>query len=328
MSRLLAPGGSLEMAIGAIDAGADSIYVGALGWSRRPYELEMSEAQIAEAIAHAKANNADVRVVFNTFPSPMEYDQWLAAIERFAELGAAGFIVSDPGAIAPIRKLAPQAIIHVSIGSGITNLEDACFYRELGADVIILPYRWGAEEIQAIARRSDIAQEVFLFEPVQTGKICPGKCIMSSYLKFRGWTEQEGKDYFFGSANRGAKECYRVCQKPWDFGPSHSERQALKLRSDATLLLNEIPEMIESGVACFKLSGRERPAAMICELVAFYRRVIDGVLDGSQTDMSIYQAEMLELRKRWVMAKSRRVDSLMSRAHQYGQEKQSLTEGT
>ena len=90
MSRLLAPGGSLEMAIGAIDAGADSIYVGALGWSRRPYELEMSEEQINDIIGYAKNNNADVRVVFNTFPSPMEYSQWLAAIERFANMGAAG----------------------------------------------------------------------------------------------------------------------------------------------------------------------------------------------------------------------------------------------
>lgn len=316
----------MEMAMGAIDAGADSIYVGALGWSRRPYELEMSEAQISEVIAHAKASNADVRVVFNTFPSPMEYGQWLAAIERFAEMGAAGFIVTDPGAIAPIRKLAPETIIHVSIGSGITNLEDALFYRELGADVIILPYRWGSDEVKEIRRRSDIEQEVFLFETIQTGKICPGKCIMSSYLKFREWTEQEGKSYFFGSANRGAKECYRVCQTPWDFSHNNSDHQVLKLRSDAHLMLEQIPEMIQSGVACFKLSGRERPAEMICELVTFYRKVIDGVLDGSQTDMATYRHEMAALRDRWVTAKGRRVDSLMSRAYRYG-EQSSQAEG-
>jgi putative protease len=327
MSRLLAPGGSIEMAMGAIDAGADSIYVGALGWSRRPYDLEMSEAQIGEIIAHAKANAADVRVVFNTFPSPMEYGRWLAAIERFARLGAAGFIVSDPGAIAPIRKLAPDAIIHVSIGSGITNLEDALFYRHLGANVIILPYRWGGHEVREIRKRSDIELEVFLFETIQTGKICPGKCIMSSYLKFRDWTEQEGKDYFFGSANRGAKECYRVCQAPWDFGRETAASQVLKLRSDAQLMLEQIPEMIQSGVSCFKLSGRERPAAMICDLVAFYRKVLDGVLDGSQTDMAPYREEMAALRERWVSAKRNRVDSLMSRAHGYGQKHSSPVEG-
>ncbi|MBW2476101.1 MAG: U32 family peptidase [Deltaproteobacteria bacterium] len=327
MSHLLAPGGSLEMAVGAVDAGADSIYVGALGWSRRPYELEMTDSQIKEVITHAKANDADIRVVFNTFPSPMEYRQWLDAIARFAELGAAGFIVTDPGAIAPIRQLAPEAVIHVSIGSGITNLEDVYFYKDLGADVIILPYRWGVKEVRELHKKCDIEKEVFLFEPIQTGKICPGKCIMSSYLKFRNWTEEEGKDYFYGSANRGAKECYRICQKAWDFGVVNEAHQALKLRSDAHLMLEQIPEMIQAGVSCFKLSGRERPAKMICDLVAFYRKVIDGILDGTQIDMSAYAAEMEVLRKRWVAAKGRRVNSLVSRAHSYGHEKSSVKEG-
>src|SRR6185369_5451800 len=112
-----------------------------------------------------------------------------------------------------------------------------------------LPYRWDTPEIEAVQQVSDIGLEVFLFETVQTGKICPGKCIMSSYLRFRTWQPGEGKDYFFGSANRGAKECYRVCQTAWEFraeGASEAEIRTLKLRRDARLMLEQLPAMVAS----------------------------------------------------------------------------------
>lgn len=317
---LLAPAGRLEMARAAVDAGADTLYVGPLGWSRRPYESEMSDADIRAAVDYAGAQGADVRVVLNTFPSPFEYDAWLDTAERFFDWGCSGFIVTDPGAIPRLRERLPEAVLHVSVGSGISNAQDAAFYRALGADLIVLPYRWGETQIQEVSACSDIGVEVFLFETVQTGKLCPGRCIMSSYLKFRDWLEIEGKDAFHGSANRGAKECYRVCQTPWDFGPDDLPRPpALKLRRDARLMLEQIPGMISAGVRCFKLSGRERPTPIIRDLVAFYRRVIDGVLDGSCTDMGVYAQEMQVLEQRWVSEKRKRVGTLMGRAVRYGE---------
>jgi U32 family peptidase len=320
---LLAPAGRLEMARAAVDAGADTLYVGPLGWSRRPYESEMSDEDIRTAVDYAGEQGADVRAVLNTFPSPFEYDAWLDTASRFFDWGVSGFIVSDPGAIPRLRERLPGAVLHVSVGSGITNADDAAFYRELGADLIVVPYRWSEHQIQEVRDMSDIGVEVFLFETVQTGKICPGRCIMSSYLKFRDWTEIEGKDDFHGSANRGAKECYRVCQTKWDFGAlganPANEPAGLKLRRDARLMLDQIPGMIAAGVSCFKLSGRERPTPIIRDLVAFYRRAIDGVLDGSQTDMSVYADEMAVLEDRWVSEKRKRVGTLMGRAVRYGE---------
>ena len=84
------------------------------------------------------------------------------------------------------------------------------------------------------------------------------------------------------------------------------------------LMLDQIPAFIDRKVEYFKLSGRERPIEMIRDLVRFYRRVFDGVIDGSQTDMSVYHAEIEVLRKRWSKAKSRRVGTLMARAKSYG----------
>jgi len=316
MTKLLAPAGSLEMACVAVDEGADVIYMGPLGFSRRPYESEMSDAAIREATAYARAKGVEARVVLNTFPSPFEYSQFLDKARQFADMGVSGFIVPDVGALPALRRLLPETVLHVSIGSGISNAADADFYRAVGADVIILPYRWGIDEVAAVRRHSDIGLEVFLFETVQTGKICPGKCIMSSYLRFRDWLEIEGKDHFYGSANRGAKECYRVCQTTWEFGVPGETSVELKLRRDARLMLAQLPEFMAAGVSCFKLSGRERPVAMIRDLVRFYRKAIDTVLGGAD-NLDSFTDELAELRGRWVHEKRIRVDTLMDRAKHY-----------
>lgn len=319
MALLLAPGGTVEMACAAVDEGADVVYVGPLGWSRRPYESELSDDEIRTVVAHAAGRAAQVRVVLNTFPSPFEMGRFSENVERYASWGVSGFIVTDPGAIVLVRALLPETLIHVSIGSGITNACDTAFYRELGADVVILPYRWGEEEVAAAQRGSDVGLEVFLFETVQTGKICPGKCIMSSYLKFREWLEVEGARPFHGSANRGAKECYRVCQTQWDFARDGGASRSVKLRRDARLMLEQLPRLVARGVQCFKLSGRERPTSMIRDLVRFYRKVLDGIADGSATDMALHSEELESLRARWTAEKRRRVGTLMTRAAAYGE---------
>lgn len=316
MVKLLAPGGSLAMACTAIDEGADVVYVGPLGFSRRPYESEMNDADIKAAIDYARAKGRELLVVLNTFPSPFELPRFLAKAQLFAGFGAAGFVITDIGALAALRRLLPETALHVSIGSGISNARDTEFYRALGADTIILPYRWDVAEIAAARAISDIALEVFLFETVQTGKICPGKCIMSSYLRFREWLQVEQQDSFHGSANRGAKECYRVCQAAWQFGPNDAPPIDLRLRRDARLMLEQLPRFVAEGVTCFKLSGRERPLPMIRDLVRFYRKAIDSVLGGA-VNLDHYAEELAELRARWVREKSKRVDTLMDRAASY-----------
>ena len=314
--RLLAPAGSLEMAIAAVDHGADVLYAGPRGWSRRPAESEMTDADIRHSIDYARGHDREMRIVLNTFPSPFELPALIAKAVQFADWGASGFVVTDPGVLTRLRAALPETVLHVSIGSGISNAQDCAFYQAIGADKIILPYRWDVAEIAAAREASPIGLEVFLFETVQTGKICPGKCIMSSYLRFRAWQPEEGKNAFFGSANRGAKECYRVCQAAWEFGPDDAPTRTLKLRRDARLMLDQLPAFIGLGVEYFKLSGRERPTEMIRDLVGFYRRAIDRAVAGDEA-LEDLVPELMSLRQRWVSAKGRRVNTLMARAGSY-----------
>ena len=66
MTEILAPAGSLEMAIAAIDAGADAVYAGPKGWSRRPMESEVTDDEIQEMINYANRFDKKVKIVVIT----------------------------------------------------------------------------------------------------------------------------------------------------------------------------------------------------------------------------------------------------------------------
>jgi len=51
------------------------------------------------------------------------------------------------------------------------------------------------------------------------------------------------------------------------------------------------------------------PTAMIRDLVRFYRKVLDGIINGSQTGMEVYAEELAHLRVRWSMEKRKRVNT-------------------
>lgn len=65
MVELLAPGGSLEMVKTLIDNGADIVYVGALGLSRRHPKYELNHRDIEKASSIARKNNVKIIVAWN-----------------------------------------------------------------------------------------------------------------------------------------------------------------------------------------------------------------------------------------------------------------------
>jgi putative protease len=50
------------------------------------------------------------------------------------------------------------------------------------------------------------------------------------------------------------------------------------LKNDAFFLLEDIPHLIDLGVHCLKVQGREYPVPLVAEIVKFYRSLIDGYL--------------------------------------------------
>ncbi len=314
MAMMMAPGGTLEMAKAVLDEGADAVYVGVIGWSRRGAQDELDDDEIRRTIDYAARLGREVRVVVNTLPSSTEIPMFLERVAHYASLGARGFMISDIGAMRLVHRMLPDVHIHTSVGCGITNVEDVKFLRDLGASYIVLPYRLTIAEIAQIKREAQVGVEVFLFKTPSGGKICPGKCMMSSYFSFRRWLDAQGKDHFFGSASRGG-DCLRVCQTEWDFTvDSTTYQQPMTIKSNPALWLGELPAYLAAGVDCLKVPGRDRSAGLVRDIVRVYRRALDLIQGSDHPDLGRFAAELEVLRGRWMTERGKRDNRLISEA--------------
>jgi putative protease len=313
MTVLMAPGGTLEMAVRSLERGADSVYVGPRGWSRRPSSDELDDGEIRELIAHASAMNKDVRIAINVMPAPSEVGAFLSRVDDFAAWGAGGVMICDPGLIPQVRQRCPDLDIHVSVTAGVFNIDDVRFYDDIGADYVVLPYRWGVAEAAEIRAASPMKLEAFVFQTTHRGRICPGRCYSSSYFHVKHFQDNQAKDHFVGSASRGGS-CYRICRGQWSLqAGAHLHPEAPRLKSSPELLLWELPEYVAMGVERFKIPGRERSASLVVDIVDFYRRALDHVLAGNQ-DVSDFADEWFAIKKQWTGERITRDDGLVAGA--------------
>ena len=268
---LLAPGGSLEMAKASFNAGADAVYVGLYGWSRRTKEYELKIEDIAAICQEAQTQNKEVRVALNTAFSSLEYPKFRKTVQILKDIGVNGLIINDIGAIGVIKGIAPDMEVHISAGMNAVNIEDMWFYRELGADMIVMPCNLTPEEVREIKKHVPVGVEVFLHS--NTCFTYLGKCMMSSYVKHSWVFDEFGKNHFHGSPNRGGY-CHRICKANWKW-----DGKKVELRNDMFLAFDNLEDWIDAGVDCLKIQGREYNPSLIAEIVSFYREVIDRIVE-------------------------------------------------
>ncbi len=314
MVMMMAPGGTKDMCRMVLDEGAEAVYVGVIGWSRRGSEHELTDDEIREVIDYADRRGKEVRVVVNTLPSSTEVPMFLERIAMYASWGAKGFMISDIGCMRLVKQTLPDVAIHTSVGCGITNHMDVQFLSDIGATYVVLPYRLTVEEIAEMKAKSGVGIEVFLFKTPSGGKICPGKCMMSSYFSYRRWIDDTGKDHFFGSASCGG-DCLRVCQTNWEFEIDDTAyRQRMTIKTNPALWLEELPAYLAAGVDCLKVPGRDRSDLLVRDIVRFYRRVLDVIASSDVPDLSAFRPELETFRQRWVVERGNRDRRLIGEA--------------
>jgi U32 family peptidase len=80
---------------------------------------------------------------------------------------------------------------------------------------------------------------------------------------------------FKGSPNRGGLD-YRVCLEAWQLYSGGIKREdRVALRNEAFFLLEDIPYLIDLGVRCMKIQGREYTTSLVRNIVRFYRELLD-----------------------------------------------------
>ncbi|MCI0483668.1 MAG: U32 family peptidase, partial [candidate division NC10 bacterium] len=294
MVELLAPAGSIEMVEATVANGANALYVGPKGWSRRRDAYELSDETLRQAVRVAHAWGVKVRAAVNTHPTSQELPRLLRRMEVWVRDGIDGVILSDVGVMAAVHRTFPDLTIHASIGANILNDEDICFYREIGVRQVVADTKLSLKELRS-RREIEVGVEVLIHANKCYTYL--GKCWMSPYHRLERGQDESGKDLFKGSPNRGGLD-YRVCLEAWSLLRGNHDPWAdrVALKNDAFFLLEDVPHLIDMGVHTLKIQGREYAVDLIGRMVKFYRDLIDAYsADPHDFDLGPWKVRLAQI---------------------------------
>lgn len=280
---LLAPAGSPAAAMVALQAGADAIYVGLKGWSRGGAKGELTSEELVDVLAAARARGRQVRVAINTIPRQAERRHLVRRIAELMSWGIDGVIVNDPGLLEELHSLYPNLSLTASIGCSAMNEADVSFYRDLGADAVVLPGTLSPEELRAAAQVPGVLIEAMIHMVEEF--IVLGKCWMPSYYRLNptplSELQGEGKRLVGSMKRGGAGVCFKVCEHPWGLYRNGEQVAERLLPSRQLSRVNELTDILNAGVDIIKLQGRSLSPNLLGPLVRRHRAAIDAWIRGA-----------------------------------------------
>lgn len=270
MVELLAPAGSKEAFIAAIEAGADAIYLAGNRFGARAYADNFDKEDLLWAFRFAHLRGVRVHVTVNTVAADEELPDLARYLRFLYEAGADAILVQDLGVARLAHEIVPDLPLHASTQMTIHNLAGVKAMEELGFSRVVLSRELSLQEIQQICRHSKIEIEVFLH-----GALCvcySGQCLMSSMIGGR-------------SGNRGC--CAQPCRMQYSLIDSQG-KDVLGDQAGKYLLspkdLNTIdilPDLIRTGVTSLKIEGRMKRPEYVAVVVHTYRQAIDCLSSGN-----------------------------------------------
>jgi putative protease len=281
--ELLSPAGDWDCAKAAVANGANAVYFGLdSGFNARARAANFSLEELPDLLAFLHRHGVAGYVAINILAFSDELESLEQTVRGIAQAGADAVLVQDLGLVRVIRRVAPELSIHASTQMSLTSAECINKAQRLGIDRVILARELSVREIAMIHRQTTVPLEVFVH-----GALCvaySGQCLTSESLGGR-------------SANRG--QCAQACRLPYelicdgrdvDLG---DQKYLLSPQDLAAYAL--IPELIEAGVAAFKIEGRLKTPQYVANITRHYRQAIDTAMTGAPVTFTPRQVEEMEL---------------------------------
>ena len=195
--EVLAPAGSRDAFIGAVNAGADAVYLGGSRYGARAYAENFGQDELVRTIKDAHILGRRVYLTVNTLTRNDELDELESFLAPYAEAGLDGVIVQDLGVLETIHRLFPRIGLHASTQMSVTGREAVRFLKAMGCSRIVPARELSLKEIK------ELSAEGLEIECFAHGAMCysySGRCLFSSFLGGR-------------SGNRG--RCAGTCRLPY-----------------------------------------------------------------------------------------------------------------
>jgi len=286
--EIMAPVGSYEALMAAIQAGAGSVYFGVGHLNMRARSANNFNLNDLKEITR-RCNSSGVKsyLTVNVDVFDEEHSTLLTILKAAGEAGISAVIASDMLVIQECRSLGLE--VHISTQVNITNYEALKFYSQY-ADVVVL-----AREMN-LGRVGNISQKIMennlcgpsgnlvRLEMFVHGALCmatSGKCYLSLHETH-------------SSANRGS--CMQACRRAYIVTDKETGRE-LEIDNEYIMspkdlkTIHFLNKILDSGVTVLKIEGRVRSPEYVKTVVACYKEAVNAYFDGTFDEKKIINWE-------------------------------------
>ncbi len=288
MSELLLPAGSIEKMRYAFMYGADAVYLGVDDFSLRTMRKGdiITLDNLKFAIDTAKKMNKKVYLTLNIFAYDSDIKKLYGVIDIIKDAKPHALIISDFGILNVVKKHTDNIDIHISTQTNILNTETVKFWRDLGANRVILARELSFEQIKTIRNSvSDIEIEMFVH-----GAQCmsySGRCLLSDYMT--GYERRANH----GNCAQPCRWSYKLLEetRPNEYFEIVQDDKGSHILSTKDLcLIKYLKELVNIGIDSFKVEGRTKSLYYVSAVAKAYRYVLDNKISEKEGFIELLKA--------------------------------------
>ncbi len=275
---LMAPVGSYESLMAAIQAGSNSIYFGIEQLNMRARSSNnFTFDDLRNIVSICEEHNVKTYLTVNTIIYDEEMEKMHKVVDAAAENHVTAIIASDISVMQYARSKGVE--VHASTQLNISNIEAVAFFAQF-CDVMVTARELSLEQVKYITeqiRQRDIRGpkgELVKIEIFCHGALCmavSGKC----YLSLHEYNH---------SANRGA--CLQACRRAYRVTDIESGDE---LEIDNKYIMSPkdlctigfVNKIIDAGVSVLKIEGRARSCEYVKTVVECYDEALNSCFDGT-----------------------------------------------
>lgn len=274
--EIMAPAGSYESLMAAMNAGATSIYFGVGELNMRSKSANFELEDLVKVAGICSENDVRSYLTLNT----VMYDEDLENSRHICDLalkaGLSAVIASDISVIEYAGSIGLE--VHISTQANISNMEAVRYYSRY-ADVVVLARELSLEQIEFICSRikkeniCGPSGKLLQIEVFIHGAMCvaiSGKCYMSLAQ-------------YNSSANRG--RCFQTCRRRYRVTDEETGEELVidnkfVMSPRDLCTIGMLDKLVEAGVSVLKIEGRARGPEYVDTVVKQYRTALDRIATG------------------------------------------------
>lgn len=282
--EIMAPVGSYESLMAAIQGGAGSVYFGVEHLNMRSRSANnFSLDDLRKIVEIATSNGVKTYLTLNVEIFDNETDQMHAVLDAAKKAGVSAVIAADISVIMYARSIGLE--VHISTQVNITNFEAVKFYAQF-ADVVVLAREMNLGRVWEISNQIKTQQikgpsgNLVRLEMFVHGALCmaiSGKCYLSLHE-------------MNSSANRGA--CLQTCRRAYTVTDKETGAE-LEIDNEYIMspkdlkTIHFLNKILDAGVSVLKIEGRARSPEYVKTTVQCYHEAVEAYLENSFTEEKI-----------------------------------------